>query len=72
MAAMARYYFIVDDGHAIFNDPLGTLLSDDLTARQVALKIIADLKADAGFADNSQMIVVRGGQVVVMPFSSVA
>jgi hypothetical protein len=72
MAGMEHYYFIVDDGTAVFNDPFGMLLSDDLKARQIALKIIAELKADGSFEDSSQLIVLRGGKMVVMPFSSEA
>jgi hypothetical protein len=65
------YYFIADDGDAVFDDKTGTLLAGDQAARQNAVQIIAELKADASFADSSaKMIVKRGGEEVFrIPFS---
>jgi hypothetical protein len=65
------YYFIADDGGAVFDDKTGTLLADDQAARQSAVQIIAELKADASFACSStKMIVKRDGEEVFgIPFS---
>jgi hypothetical protein len=61
---MARYYFIVEDDCRI-DDQVGTVLADDQAARDHALRIIAELTADASFADyHGDMIVIRDGTEV--------
>jgi hypothetical protein len=70
---MEKYYFIVDDGGSVVEDETGTLFADDQAAREHALRIIDELKADSSFAaSNGQMIVTRGDQEIFrIPFSSV-
>jgi hypothetical protein len=70
---MERYYFVVVDGADTVSDETGTILADDEAARQYALQIIAELKADASFAaSDGQMMVMRGGQEIFrINFSSV-
>lgn len=70
--SMARYYFIVDDGRRI-DDESGTDLVDDQAARDHALQIIAELRADASFANGrADMIVMRDGdEVFRIPFAAV-
>jgi hypothetical protein len=41
-----RYYFLVAEGAAVIDDENGTDLADDNAARQHAVQIIAELKAD--------------------------
>lgn len=68
-----RYYFLVAEGAGVLDDETGTDLADDNAARQHALQIIAELKADSSFrGSNAQMIVMRGGQEIFrIPFASV-
>lgn len=69
-----RYYFLVAEGAAVLDDETGTELADDNAARQHALQIIAELKADPSFRrSNAHMIVVRDGQEIFrIPFAAAA
>ena len=67
---MPRYFFILDDGQQI-DDKTGTVLADDEAARYHAHQIIAELQADASFADYcGHMIVTRdGSEIFRIPFA---
>jgi hypothetical protein len=49
--ALARYHFILDGDGRRIDDETGTYLVDDLAARDHAHRIVAELQADADFAD---------------------
>ena len=67
---MPQYFFILDDGQQI-DDKTGTVLADDEAARYHAHQIIAELQADASFADYcGHMIVTRdGSEIFRIPFA---
>jgi hypothetical protein len=66
------YYFLVAEGAAVLDDETGTDLADDNAARQYALQIIAELKADPSFrTSNAHMIIMRDGhEIFRIPFTS--
>jgi uncharacterized protein DUF6894 len=70
---MPIYSFIVDDDDVTFDDMTGVVLADDQAARDCALRIVAELKADARFANClGDMIVMQGScEILRIPFWSV-
>jgi hypothetical protein len=63
---MAQHYYFIVDGHGHrFDDEVGTAFANDEAAREHALRIIAELKADDSFANyRGDMIVMRDGREI--------